>query len=118
MSRHTPRARVERLVRATACMAILTVLTGCALPDADARGWSGDPGQQVHEAAMNQQWKNRPLSQLVTEMGHPKLLLTIPGGGNPPGFAAIYGRDPATGCLDAFALVYARDPIIRSYYCR
>ena len=70
------------------------------------------------EAAMNRRWQNRPLSELKLAMGEPRLLMQIPGGGNPPGFAAVYGVDQATGCIDSFALFHGRDPLIRVYHCR
>jgi hypothetical protein len=79
---------------------------------------AGDAAGQSREFAMNQRWQNQPLSRLVDALGKPKLLLSIPGGGNPPGFIAFYGLDPATGCIDAFALVYGVNPAIRAYYCR
>ena len=67
---------------------------------------------------MNGQWQHRHFSELVATLREPLLVLNIPGGGNPPGFAVVYGRDALTGCIDAFALVYGRDPTIRMYYCR
>lgn len=77
-----------------------------------------EPAARSREFAMNQRWQYLPMSQLVAEWGEPKLLLNIPGGGNPPGFVAYYGLDPASGCIDAFALVWGDDPLIRAYYCR
>lgn len=67
---------------------------------------------------MNQQWQSRRLSDLKAALGTPRMLLNIPGGGNPPGFVAVYGRDAATGCIDAFALLPGTDPVIRVYHCR
>jgi hypothetical protein len=87
--------------------------------------WALDYGQpsassetRERERAMNTVWKNRSFSELVAALGKPLLIMSIPGGGNPPGFVAVYGDDPATGCIDAFALVYGSDPMIRAYYCR
>jgi hypothetical protein len=87
-----------------------------ALDGGSPRG-SNAPRLQ-REMAMNIRWQNRPLSELVATLGQPVLILTIPGGGNPPGFAVVYGIDPVSGCIDAFALVYGSDPTIRVYYCR
>ena len=70
------------------------------------------------EAAMNRMWQKRRLSELRTALGAPRMILNIPGGGNPPGFIALYGIDPVTRCVDTFALVYGSDPVIRVYYCR
>ena len=70
------------------------------------------------EAAMNEKWTNQRLSDLVAVMGTPTMIMNIPGGGQPPGFAVVFGRDPGTGCIDAFAMMYAKDPIIRQYHCR
>jgi hypothetical protein len=70
------------------------------------------------EAAMNQRWQNRHYSELVAELGRPARVMSIPGGGNPPGFVAVFEKDRATGCIDAFALMYAADPIVRIYHCR
>lgn len=70
------------------------------------------------EYAMNQRWQNRPLSELKAALGEPQVVMQIPGGGNPPGFAAVYGADPTTGCIDAFAFFDGDDPVIRVYHCR
>lgn len=114
-----PAAPARRIVTAACCLAATAILgTGCANLDAARSGGSDDAAKWDREVAMNQRWQSRPLSHLVAEMGEPRMILTIPGGGNPPGFAAVYGRNAATGCLDAFALVYGADPTIRSYHCR
>lgn len=70
------------------------------------------------EAAMNQRWQNHYYSELLAALGTPARVMSIPGGGNPPGFVAVFPRDAASGCIDAFALMYATDPIVRVYYCR
>jgi hypothetical protein len=67
---------------------------------------------------MNGRWQNRRFSEMQAALGRPLLLMRIPGGGNPPGFVAVYGQDPVSGCIDAFAFVYAADPVIRVYHCR
>jgi len=101
------------------CASLVSVIAlavaGCALDDGAPRAGTAP---REREEAMNARWKNRSYSELVGALGQPLQLLNIPGGGNPPGFAAIYGRDPASGCIDAFALVYGSDPMIRVYYCR
>ena len=71
----------------------------------------------AREAQLTDQWKSHRYSELIAARGRPLRLLDIPGGGNPPGFVAVYPRDPASGCLDAFALVYGPDPLIRAYRC-
>jgi len=78
---------------------------------------SGAPGM-AREVAMNRRWQNRRLSDLRMALGEPRLILQIPGGGSPAGFAAVYAVDPATGCVDAFAFVHDHDPVIRVYHCR
>jgi hypothetical protein len=77
--------------------------------------WSTRLGREVN---MNRRWQNHRLSELRSTLGQPQLLMSIPGGGNPPGFVAVYGQDALSGCLDAFAFVYGEDPIIRVYHCR
>lgn len=67
---------------------------------------------------MNRRWQNRRLSELRSVLGTPRMIMNIPGGGNPPGFVAVYGEDKASGCIDAFAFVYGGDPVIRVYHCR
>ncbi|HXE48629.1 MAG TPA: hypothetical protein VN663_09680 [Ramlibacter sp.] len=108
------RRRVQPLVSV-----IALAVAGCqfpwALDDGAARGGNAP---REREQAMNARWKNHSYSELVGALGPPLQLLNIPGGGNPPGFAAVYGRDPASGCIDSFALVYGSDPMIRVYYCR
>ena len=78
----------------------------------------GSVARMQRELAMNLQWQNRSFSELKAALGQPVLVMHIPGGGNPPGFAAVYGVDPVSGCIDAFALLYGNDPIVRVYYCR
>lgn len=90
---------------------------GCHSPaPVPAEAVAGSPA--AREAQMNRLWQRRRFSELRAVLGTPLTFLDIPGGGNPPGFVAVYPRDPATGCLDAFALVYAPDPVIRLYQCR
>ncbi len=70
------------------------------------------------EVVLNQKWQNRRFSELKAALGQPRLIMNIPGGGNPPGFVAVYGADPVTGCIDAFAFIPSSDPIVRVYHCR
>ena len=72
----------------------------------------------AREEAMNREWQNHRLSELLQTRGEPRQTLTIPGGGNPPGFITVYERDSASGCIDVFTLMYGADPVIRNYYCR
>lgn len=74
--------------------------------------------RQAREDEMNRQWQNRSLDELVGGLGKPILVMNIPGGGMPPGFAVVYERDTATGCIDAFAVNGFERPTVRVYYCR
>ena len=103
--------------------ATLGLLSACALPRPPDAG----PGQfapawlmarNVREAVMNGEWQNHTLSDLVAAKGQPKMVLQIPGGGNPPGFIVVYGVDPDTGCIDAFAVTHETAPRVRIYHCR
>ena len=67
---------------------------------------------------MNRRWQNHRFSELTSVLGQQRLIMNIPAGGNPPGFAAVYGQDPASGCIDAFAFIHDNDPVIRVYHCR
>ena len=110
----------------TLALGLLVLLAGCGQMSAqqhprEPQG-TGDYGARQlrleREAVMNERWNNRRMSELVAAMGEPERLLSIPGGGSPPSFAAVFGRDPATGCIDAFALVYGSEPTVRAYHCR
>jgi hypothetical protein len=70
------------------------------------------------ESEMNEQWQNQRFEDLQATLGKPILVMTIPGGGNPPSFAAVYGVDPKTGCIDAFAMNFGEQPTVRLYHCR
>lgn len=70
------------------------------------------------EGNMNLEWQNRTFNEIVKAYGPPRRILEIPGGGNPPGFVLIYGRDGHSGCLDTFSMVYGRDPLVKMYQCR
>ena len=110
---------MRSLVRQALVLLIALAVAGCqlfwALDDGASRAGNAP---REREQAMNARWKNHSYSELVGALGQPLQLLNIPGGGEPPGFAAVYGRDPASGCVDSFALVYGSDPMIRVYYCR
>lgn len=106
--------------RGTAAAAlVLAACAGCA--DLQGRRHpevSGAGNRIAREAEMNQRWQNRRMSELLAVMGQPVLVMNIPGGGNPPGFALVYAPDSASGCIDAFAMLHEQDPRIRVYYCR
>jgi hypothetical protein len=70
------------------------------------------------EAEMSRQWQNRPLAELLVELGRPKMIMNIPGGGMPPSFAVVYGLHEGSGCIDAFAVSSRGDPVVRIYHCR
>jgi len=70
------------------------------------------------ESQMNREWQNRSLTELMDSKGKPKMVMAIPGGGNPPSFAVVYDRDPDSGCIDAFAVSSRGEPVIRIYHCR
>lgn len=108
-----------------ALLCLVGVVSGCETVE---REWREGPTEQqalasglpglAREVAMNRTWQNRRLSALRTALGEPRLIMQIPGGGSPPGFAAVYDVDPASGCVDAFAFVHDQDPVIRVYHCR
>ena len=105
--------------RAGTLALVLAACAGCA----DLQGGrhpevSGTSNRNAREAEMNQRWQNRRMSELLAVMGQPVLVMSIPGGGNPPGFALVYAQDSASGCIDAFAILHEQDPRIRVYYCR
>lgn len=109
--------------RAGAAGMLALAAAACQTLDLDRVQQDGPPtagasSRSSREAAMNRQWQHHHLSELVSAMGQPRMTLHIPGGGNPPGFAVIYGTDPASGCVDAFAMYYGLDPTIRLYHCR
>jgi hypothetical protein len=82
-------------------------------------GECGDLSSRLgREVGMNRRWQNHRSSELTSVLGAPRLIMNIPGGGNPPGFVAVYGQDPVSGCIDAFAFTYDTDPLIRVYHCR
>ena len=115
-----------RAVRSALLIACIALLPGCAELLREARTAEQQAAltreqaqlRRGREAAMNQRWQNHHYSELVAELGRPARLMSIPGGGNPPGFVAVFAKDRATGCIDAFALMYAADPVIRVYHCR
>lgn len=115
-----------RAVRSTLLFACIALLSGCAEILREARTAEQQAAidrasarlRHGREAAMNQRWQNQRYSELVAELGSPARVMSIPGGGNPPGFVAVFEKDRATGCIDAFALMYAADPIVRVYHCR
>ena len=115
-----------RAVRSILLLTCLALVSGCAEILREARTAEQQTAidresarlRHGREAAMNQRWQNHHYSELVAELGRPARVMSIPGGGNPPGFVAVFEKDRASGCIDAFALMYAADPIIRIYHCR
>ena len=123
---HRSTGHLCRALRHGSALAIALAGVGCAdlasiererHPYTAANGASSANRYQ-RELEMNRQWQNRPLSELVSTLGQPRITMNIPGGGNPPGFAVVYGQDERTGCIDAFAVNAGREPRIRIYYCR
>lgn len=115
--------RGTTVLRYASALALALQAAGCAdlqrIPREPARPTTFNPvGRDQREADMNRRWQDRPLTELVAALGKPQLTMNIPGGGNPPGFAVVYGQDMVTGCIDAFAVNGAREPTIRIYYCR
>ena len=96
-----------------ACSACTTAPEGTPAPER-----TSGVTRATREQAMNARWQNHTLAELVRVRGAPRETMTIPGGGNPPGFIGVYERDPESGCVDAFALMEGPEPVIRSYYCR
>lgn len=111
-------------MRTPSALACALLLAGCQqwqfgrAPHASRPEDPNESRRVLREAAMNSEWQNRHLSHLLHERGAPVMIMNIPGGGNPPGFVAVYGVDRATGCIDAFAFLPAPDPVIRIYHCR
>lgn len=100
-------------------LALALLGTGCQeLPRERAREVGDGADRNLRELQMNERWQWRPMSELVATLGEPVLVMNIPGGGNPPGFAVVFHQDRASGCIDAFAMMPARDPVVRNYYCR
>lgn len=105
--------------RIAAAGALALLAGGCAI---DPR-WAIAPdppraSRAVRERDINGTWQNHTLRELIDEWGPPRLLLDIPGGGNPPGFVLVYPRDAATGCIDTFAVAYGPVTRVRIYQCR
>ena len=99
--------------------AFALLVAGCSVtPRAPAPPDPVRASRNAHEARMIGAWQDLTLQQLLHAKGPPRLLLDIPGGGNPPGFVMVYPRDPATGCLDTFALTFGPESKVRSYQCR
>ena len=101
--------------------AIAGLLAGCAIAPAELRAHRQHGPASVRaqrEALMNASWQQHRYEELVEALGKPKRVMSIPGGGNPPGFAVVYDLDPATGCIDAFAISAGADPVVRIYHCR
>lgn len=109
-------------MKGRAAALLLISLQGCSFPpggpDAPSRPEVAPATRFSRESDMNRQWRLRRLSELQRALGAPVRVMAIPGGGNPPGFAVVYGRDPETGCIDAFALQEGDDPLITAYHCR
>ena len=121
---HRSTGRLGRALGRAPALAIALAGAGCADLVADiereqhAYTVSNSSSRYQRELEMNRQWQHRPLSELVATLGQPRITMNIPGGGNPPGFAVVYGQDARTGCIDAFAVNASREPTIRIYYCR
>ncbi len=107
-----------------AVLAVALLATGCEhaeraqRPHHAASGQATDVARNVRETEMNARWQNHPFSELLGTLGPPRMVLAIPGGGNPPSFAVVYGVDPKTGCVDAFAVHIDAQPFVRVYHCR
>jgi hypothetical protein len=120
---YRPTGRLGRALGRAPALAIALAGVGCAdLAGIEHQQNPSTVGNSANryqrELEMNRQWQNRPLSELVSTLGEPRITMNIPGGGNPPGFAVVYGQDARTGCIDAFAVNAGREPKIRIYYCR
>jgi hypothetical protein len=118
-----PTGRLGRALGRALALAIALAGAGCAdlasiERERHAYTAANSANRYQRELEMNRQWQNRPLSELVATLGQPRITMNIPGGGNPPGFAVVYGQDERTGCIDAFAVNASREPTIRIYYCR
>src|SRR4051812_20745779 len=128
MTRPRPRSAqlaFRRVAARTGSLLVLALLVGaCAdgevtrIPREHANLGIGDPAaRRQREADMNREWQNRPLADLIRVLGRPRMVMNIPGGGMPPGYAVVYGPDPDTGCIDAFAIAERGNPVVRAYHC-
>jgi hypothetical protein len=102
-------------------VAVAGLVAGCATKTTTVGGHRKVGHASEHamrERAMNERWRMRHYSDLLQTLGTPKRVMAIPGGGNPPSFAVVYGLDPATGCIDAFAVTSGENPVVRDYHCR
>lgn len=101
-------------------LALALVLAGCQqVPLGGGNADDMTVSKEQREDSMNRRWQLHSMSELVRTLGPPALMLDIPGGGNPPGYALVYGQHAGTGCLDTFAVATGpADPIVRSYFCR
>jgi hypothetical protein len=104
---------------AAAGAALAWLAAGCSI---DPR-WQGAPAplptsRMARERQINDEWQNHTLLELIDRWGPPRQMLEIPGGGNPPGFVLVYGRDEGSGCIDAFAVMYGPVTRVRIYQCR
>jgi hypothetical protein len=109
----------ETGARIAAAGALALLATGCGI---DPR-WADAPpplrtSRAAREREINDAWQNQTVRDLIARWGPPRLLLDIPGGGNPPGFVLVYRRDEGTGCIDTFAVMYGAVTRVRSYQCR
>lgn len=105
--------------RAAAAMALALLAAGCSIdPRASSAPEPLRAGRNAREQQMNAAWQAHTMRELVDTWGPPRVLLDIPGGGNPPGFVLVYRRDPGTGCLDTFAVAYGEVLRVRGYACR
>ena len=116
------RARLPSLLvlRRVLVVAVGSVVASCATQPATPRHRMPPlfSQQMLREKVMNERWQDRSYVELVHTLGQPKRVMKIPGGGNPPSFAVVYGWDPVTGCIDAFAISEGPDPVVRVYHCR
>lgn len=116
--RSSSQARVSvALLAASLLLACQQPLLPEALQHPQIGAWSME-ARLGRERAMNTEWQNHTLAELLAAKGRPMLVLQIPGGGNPPGFVVVFGVDAASGCVDSFAVSHEPEARVRIYHCR
>jgi hypothetical protein len=109
----------EHTGRRVTAAALALLASGCSIdPPLPAPPAPPRSSRAAREAEMNAHWQNHPVAEVLQALGPPRLLLDIPGGGNPPGLVLVYPRDTDTGCVDTFAVMYGTPVRVRLYQCR
>ncbi len=112
---------------AAAIGALPALMAGCAMPLSthSDRAMIAGESLALRESAMQAVWIGRRYQDLVTTLGAPRMVLSIPGGHRPEEMVVVYGvRSATAGCVDAFTVYNgaAQTPNegseIVNYFCR